>query len=231
MGAKLMAALPYMPLFVADYLADTADLSTAQHGAYMLLIMNYWQRGGPLPNDDARLAKITGLSARNWGQMRSRIEEFFESGTEFWNHARIDRELSRVADKSLKSKKAAQASVQRRFGERLTDGEADVEPTDTDKNREREKEEKGGGKPPTSYAFFGRTIRLKPNDLQRWGRTYHAIFDLDAELSTIDAWWQEQDAEERKHWFHRTMGMLNRKHQEILQSKKAGRDEPFKLTV
>lgn len=140
-----MAALPYMPLFVADYLADTADLSTAQHGAYMLLIMNYWQRGGPLPNDNARLAKITGLSTRNWLQMRSRIEEFFESGTEFWNHARIDRELSRVADKSLKSKKAAQASVERRFGERSADGEADVEPTEADTDKEVPEDKSSGG--------------------------------------------------------------------------------------
>lgn len=121
-----MAALPYMPLFVADYLADTAHLSPIQHGAYMLLIMNYWQRGGPLPNDDARLSRIIGMSVRNWQQIKGPIIEFFEtgigSGAEL-RHGRIDIELSRVASKSLKSKKAAQASVQRRFGERLTPAE------------------------------------------------------------------------------------------------------------
>lgn len=224
-----MAALPYMPFFVADYLADTADLSTAQHGAYMLLIMNYWQRGGPLPNDNARLAKITGLSARNWLQMRSRIEEFFESGTEFWKHARIDHELSRVADKSLKSKKAAQASVERRFGTRSTGGEAGAEPTDTDKNKGRKKEESGGGKPPTSYAFFGQTIKLKPTDLDKWRRTFHTISDIEAELTTLDAWWESQPPERRKNWFHPTAGMLNRKHQENL----AVRDnyDPDRITV
>jgi uncharacterized protein YdaU (DUF1376 family) len=224
-----VAALPYMPLFVADYLADTAHLTTIQHGAYMMLIMNYWQRGGPLPNDDSRLARIVGLSVRNWQQIKGPVLEFFETGTDSGpqlRQRRIDRELCRVADKSLKSKKAAQASVQRRFGERSTD----VEPTEAQAHTEQEKEEeKGGGKPPTSYAFFGQTIKLKPTDLDKWRRTYHTISDIDAELTTLDAWWESQPSDRRKNWFHPTAGMLNRKHQENL----AVRDnyDPDRITV
>lgn len=81
-------------------------------------------------------------------------------------------------------------------------------------------EEVGGGKPPTSYAFFGRTIRLKPNDLDRWRRAYHAIGDIEAELTTLDVWWEEQPATRRKSWFHPTAGMLNRKHQENLAARR-----------
>ena len=50
--------MPYIPLFVADYLADTSHLSTLEHGAYLLLIMNYWQRGESLPCGDMQLARI-----------------------------------------------------------------------------------------------------------------------------------------------------------------------------
>lgn len=126
-----MAALPYMPLFVADYLADAAHLTTTQHGAYLLLIMNYWQRGGPLPDDDRRLASIARLGPREWARHRDVISEFFSIADGQWSHSRIQAELSRVEAKSLKSKKAAQASVERRFGKRSTDVEPTEAHTDT----------------------------------------------------------------------------------------------------
>ena len=81
---------PWMPLYVADYLGDTGHLSTIEHGAYLLLIMHYWQNGG-LPKEDAKLARITRTTTREWAGMRDTLAEFFAEG---WSHARIDRELS-----------------------------------------------------------------------------------------------------------------------------------------
>jgi hypothetical protein len=52
---RTMPAMPYMQFYVGDHLAATSDLSTLEQGAYLLLIFNYWQRGGPLPDDDTKL--------------------------------------------------------------------------------------------------------------------------------------------------------------------------------
>jgi uncharacterized protein YdaU (DUF1376 family) len=127
-----MAALPYMPLYVADYLADAAHLTTLQHGAYLLLIMNYWQRGAPLPNDDAKLARIAGMELRSWKRIRAELQPFFACVDGAWMHSRIDAELAKVEAKSLKCKKAGRASVQRRLNGRSTDAEQTFNHTDTD---------------------------------------------------------------------------------------------------
>ena len=110
-----MTALPYMPLFVADYLADTQHLSTREHGAYFLLIMNYWQREGPLPGDDKRLAAIARLTFQEWQSVKPEIEQFFTVQSDGkadalrWHHDRIDYELTLVAAKSTKARASANA--------------------------------------------------------------------------------------------------------------------------
>ena len=195
-----MAALPYMPLFVADYLADTAHLTTAQHGAYLLLIMNYWQRGAPLPNDDARLAKIARMSRRDWDRNRNTICEFFTVEENMLCHPRIASELSRVASKSLKSKEAAQASVQRRFGVRSTG----VEPTEAQAHTDKEEEVTADA----ALAFSGKIIRLTHADFASWQEAYPDI-DLRANLRSRDDWLaNDADERTRKRWFMATSNHL-----------------------
>ncbi|PAC71106.1 hypothetical protein CGS27_07440, partial [Enterobacter cloacae] len=89
-----MAALPYMQLYIADYLADTMHLSTEEHGAYLLLMFNYWQTGRPIPKN--RLSKIARLSNDRWNAVEPSLKEFFnDTGTE-WVQERIERDLEAV---------------------------------------------------------------------------------------------------------------------------------------
>lgn len=85
-----------MPLYVGDYLADTAGLSAEEHGAYLLLIMNYWASGKPLPDDDGRLARIAACSDERWLAVRKSVDKFFKVGRGVWKHARIEAEMARV---------------------------------------------------------------------------------------------------------------------------------------
>lgn len=105
-----MTAPAWMPLHVAEYLADTGHLSTVEHGAYVLLMMHYWQRGG-LPTDDAKLARVTRLPLKEWTAMRSTIAELFG---EEWRHTRIDDELAKARLLIGKRSNAGKASAERR---------------------------------------------------------------------------------------------------------------------
>lgn len=93
---------PWMPLYIADYRADTAHLGAAEHGAYLLLIMHYWQKGS-LPQDDRLLARISCMTPGEWAEARPVIADLFGPG---WTHRRIDAELAH-ADEVISKRKAA----------------------------------------------------------------------------------------------------------------------------
>ena len=90
-----------MPLYIGDYLADTMHLSTQQHGAYLLLLFHLWRRGS-LPDDDSALAKITGLSAKEWSGTRAVLEPYFRVNEGSWQHNRVERERIRIATRQEK---------------------------------------------------------------------------------------------------------------------------------
>lgn len=117
----IMAALPYMQLYIADYLADTMHLSAEEHGAYLLLMFNYWQTGKPIPKN--RLAKIARLTNERWADVVPSLQEFFCDNGEEWVHLRIEEDLASVREKLTKKSAAGKASVQARRSRK----EADVQ--------------------------------------------------------------------------------------------------------
>lgn len=107
-----MAALPYMQLYVADYLADTMHLTTEEHGAYLLLIFNYWQTGKPIPV--SRLARIARLSNERWTDVERSLNEFFNERSGEWVHDRIERDLDLVHATQNQRIAAGKASAEAR---------------------------------------------------------------------------------------------------------------------
>ncbi|EAC1714407.1 TPA: DUF1376 domain-containing protein [Escherichia coli] len=116
-----LPGLPYMQLYIADYLADTMHLSAEEHGAYLLLMFNYWQTGKPIPKN--RLAKIARLTNERWADVEPSLQEFFCDNGEEWVHLRIEEDLASVREKLTKKSAAGKASVQARRSRK----EADVQ--------------------------------------------------------------------------------------------------------
>jgi uncharacterized protein YdaU (DUF1376 family) len=102
---------PWMPLYLDDYLGDTGHFRAAEHGAYLLLIMHYWKRGG-LPDDDRQLATIARMTPGEWRKARPLIAAMFQSG---WRHKRVDEELERAAEISGNRSDRARSAAQKRW--------------------------------------------------------------------------------------------------------------------
>ncbi|CAB4202795.1 Protein of unknown function DUF1376 [uncultured Caudovirales phage] len=115
----------WMPLYIADYLADTSHLNRSQHGSYLLLLMAYWRRGGPLPDDDAVLAQIAKCTPKQWENDKPIIADFFKSNSGLWSQDKADRELSKAA---ANVKARSEAGVKGATGRWQTHGKRISEP-------------------------------------------------------------------------------------------------------
>lgn len=111
-----MSQRAWMPMYWADYLADTGHLSAAEHGAYLLLIAQYWRDGGPLPDDDTKLARLVRMRRDEWAEARAILADFFTIEGGVWLHARIDEELSKAEDIIAKRREAGKAGASKRHG-------------------------------------------------------------------------------------------------------------------
>ena len=85
----------WMPLYIGDYLSSTGRLTTEQHGAYMLMIMDYW-KNGPIPNDDQVLCQVTKLTPNALSKAKALLISFFEQCDNMLKHKRIDEEKAKA---------------------------------------------------------------------------------------------------------------------------------------
>jgi len=99
----------HMPLFIGDYLADTMDLTTEEHGAYLLILMELWRRRGVTGFDHAKLARIARLPLARWKAAWGTLGRFFTVDGGELRQKRITKEL----DKAIGRRQAASESGQR----------------------------------------------------------------------------------------------------------------------
>lgn len=166
----MMAALPYMQFYVADYLADTTHLTAEEHGAYMLLLFSYWQTGKPLRID--RLATVARIPNERWPSVADTLSEFFHVTETHWVQFRVEADLEAVNSKVVTASNAGKASArakalkkQQELNDRSTSVDDPLQrngnhkdtdtDTDTDKNK--------NNTPPMVDDLFPKFWKMYPN--------------------------------------------------------------------
>lgn len=206
-----MTSKPWMPLYVADYRADTAHLGAAEHGAYLLLIMHYWQTGS-LPIEDTPLARIACMSAAEWRKAKITVSKFFTSE---WRHKRIDAELARAAE--ISSKRSASAKQKHSNCSANAPPNAELLHTHAGASSQSQStEQKEQTKRASArYVFEGSVVKLNQRHFDSWTKAYPSI-DLLAELTARDAYLGSPRASDsdRENWFISTAQHLANRNME-----------------
>lgn len=106
-----MAEFPALTLWTDAYLSDTRFLTTMEHGAYLLLLMEAWRRPNcDLPDDDQMLSRMVGLSLSEWTAIRPTIMAYWklDKRSKVWKQKRLSRErdAARIRSKSQRDKAA-----------------------------------------------------------------------------------------------------------------------------
>lgn len=104
----------WMPLYIGDYLRKTMRLTAEQHGAYLLLIMDYWQNG-PAPDNDVVLSQIARLTPDAWSNARSILAQYFDVRDGHWFHNRLEEELAEASRRKGGAKAKAAAAAKARW--------------------------------------------------------------------------------------------------------------------
>jgi uncharacterized protein YdaU (DUF1376 family) len=105
----------WMPFYVGDYLSATTRLTTEQHGAYFLLLLDYWKNGPP-PNDDAVLAQIVRMSPAAWRKAKPALIGFFDQADGHLIQRRVEKERDRASNVTEERSKAGKAGAAKRWG-------------------------------------------------------------------------------------------------------------------
>jgi len=105
----------WMPWYIGDYMADTAHLSNAEHGSYMLMLAHAWMNNGILPLDDSRLCRLARMAPEEWEYSRETIMEFWTANERGYVQNRLSKELAKAKTQQEHSSKAGKKAADARW--------------------------------------------------------------------------------------------------------------------
>ena len=179
-------------------------------------------KGEGIPLERGQLSFAQRFMAEKWGWSKSRVDRFLK---------RLDAETMI----SICSKNGATAGQGMGQGQSIiticnyadyqdkahAERGNDNEENGATAGQQRGKEEQRNKltKNNTHYAFSGSTVKLTQDDLDEWGRRYHGLADIVAQIGALDDWISAQPEAQRKKWFNIVSGALNKRHQAALAGK------------
>jgi uncharacterized protein YdaU (DUF1376 family) len=98
-----LSKIPYLKLWVSDFLGDTLRLDTTETGAYLMLLLAAWQTPDcSIPDDDRDLARFARCSAKVWRRVKPRVMPYWRMCPDGkWRNPRLLKEFMLASQVSL----------------------------------------------------------------------------------------------------------------------------------
>lgn len=205
-----------VPFHIGDFIGGTIHMSTTEKGAYLMLLLAHYQVGEcGLKDDDNQLARICGLSAKAWKNIRTILQEKFVVKDGYWTSQKVLSVLQKVNDNSAKQR--AKALKRHAVGNAVAlPQQCQPKPKPISNNKLDEKDIIPD-KPKQvltkdDYEFYGKVIKLTKAD---WDRFAQLVDDWDEDdleqyLDDRDEWLAKQPKHISAKWFMSTQADLRK---------------------
>lgn len=105
----------WYPLNPIDWKRDTLHLSLAEEGAYRRLTDEYMINGGPLPDNDAAISRLIGVSLEDWLAVAPIVRKFYEASNGKLVHKRCEQEIHTARIRGALRSEVASKAVNARW--------------------------------------------------------------------------------------------------------------------
>jgi len=103
MGVLLMSKIPMQQWYPDSHIADTANLTLEEQGAYRLLMDHMWIKGGSIRNDDKEVARMLRISVKRWLKIKLRLADYLIIELGIISQKRIQKDYKKACETSKKN--------------------------------------------------------------------------------------------------------------------------------
>lgn len=93
-----MSKMPMQQWYPDAHIADTANLTLEEQGAYRLLMDNMWIKGGCIRNDDKEVARMLRITVKRWLKIKQRLGDYLFIDLGIITQKRLQRDYKRACE-------------------------------------------------------------------------------------------------------------------------------------
>lgn len=101
---KFMPRIPVMPFYPDAHLVKTKVMSSEEHGIYFTLLCNMWLNEGWVDDEDAVIARLTGITPLKWKKIKPKLSKFLVFSDGKITQRRLLEEFNKVQEKIEKNR-------------------------------------------------------------------------------------------------------------------------------